>query len=464
MDLLPKLGEVIAGKYQLVRPLGKGGMGLVFEAKHLRLRQRVAIKFLKPEMRGLSDCVTRFEREGRAAARLSGPNVARIFDVDATPEGVPFMVIEYLDCRDLSAELGERGSLPIAEAVDVVLQACSAMAEAHSFGVIHRDLKPSNLYLCGHGAARVVKVLDFGISKISADDDVQATAPSITLGTPQYMSPEQIMSSNDVDLRTDIWSLGIILYKAITGKSPFVGDSSTALIVAIATQAPLPIGVDVAPVELGAAIMRALTKERAERYASVAEFAAALRPFGSGAVVSTPELAATTVPDDASRPGVDSGRLSIDVEFEKTATQLATSGDWSLPRPTPPSRWRKPGFAVAAIALVCAGLGIGSYRVLPSHSPALVAAGPSAPSVPPLAAPLAVPVPVPESVAAPPMAALADAAPVGATVQTRAAPPAANAVAPLPVSPRAPVRAKAAPAPAPAPPAPPVRHGDPLHL
>src|SRR5205085_11569400 len=168
-------------------------------------------------------CVQRFDREARAAALLTSPNVARIFDVDATPAGIPYMVIEYLEGRDLAAELALRTTLPVDEAVDVILQACSAMSEAHARGIVHRDLKPSNLYICGQGTSRVVKVLDFGISKVEDKEEVQTTTPSITLGTPQYMSPEQILASRNVDARTDLWSLGVILYKAICARFPFEG-------------------------------------------------------------------------------------------------------------------------------------------------------------------------------------------------------------------------------------------------
>src|SRR5262249_30911515 len=143
---LPEPGEILAGKYEILRLVGKGGMGAVFEARHRRLKQRFAIKMLKPELLAVPDCVARFDREGRAAARMTCPNVARIFDVDHTPTGIPYMVIEFLDGHDLSHELSRLGKLPAAEAVDILLQACSAMVEAHALGVIHRDLKPANLF------------------------------------------------------------------------------------------------------------------------------------------------------------------------------------------------------------------------------------------------------------------------------------------------------------------------------
>ena len=281
---LPKADDVIAGKYHVVRMLGEGGMGVVYEAIHKRLRQRVAIKMILPRLLKATDFVARFEREARAASQIRGPNVARVIDVDVLPNGVPYMVMEYLEGHDLSAEIRARGKLPIAEAVGFVLDACTAMHEAHSMGIIHRDLKPSNLFLCGEGGRRIVKVLDFGISKMTSDSDPSVTATETTIGTPLYMSPEQIRSAKRVDGRTDIWALGVILYELIAGRTPFTGGA-TAVAASIVADEPVPLRVyrvDAAE-GLESVVMKALTKDMKGRQENVAEFAAALRPFADPA-------------------------------------------------------------------------------------------------------------------------------------------------------------------------------------
>jgi serine/threonine-protein kinase len=362
---LPKPGEVLSGKYELVRALGMGGMGVVFEAKHLRLQQRVAIKLLKPELLSIADSVTRFEREGRAAARMTSTNAARIFDVDVTPSGIPYMVIEFLEGHDLSRELKERGSLPAAEAVDIVLQACSAMAEAHSLGIVHRDLKPANLFLCAKGSGRTVKILDFGVSKILADEMPQTTTPSLTLGTPQYMSPEQILASKDVDLQSDIWSLGVILYKLLSGHLPFEPDSATAFVVAVVTTDPLPLDRCAAvPPGLAAAVMKALEKSRDARWRSVDELARAIQPFGSGRIGFTP--ASIPPPSGAQLPAAVDVDVPVDVDVKtltdsgpfSSSKELPTQGNWTQNPLIPSRRRRWIGLAIGAAAIGLVGVGV----------------------------------------------------------------------------------------------------------
>ncbi|HEX7603639.1 MAG TPA: serine/threonine-protein kinase, partial [Polyangiaceae bacterium] len=283
---LPELGQVLAGKYRLVRKLGEGGMGVVFEAEHMRIKQRVAIKMLLPEVLELPDVVSRFEREARAAGQLRSENTARVLDVDVSEEGMPYMVMEFLDGYDLSQILEQRAQLPIALAVDYVLQACSAMAEAHAAGIVHRDLKPSNLFLVG-GERGTVKVLDFGISKVENDKDNRVTATQTVVGTPLYMSPEQVRSAKHVDARTDIWALGIILYELIAGKTPFEGNM-TAAAAAICIDEPPPLTQfrqDVPP-DLADHIRVCLEKDPSKRYPNVQSLAVAIAPFGTGDVRS----------------------------------------------------------------------------------------------------------------------------------------------------------------------------------
>jgi serine/threonine protein kinase len=191
---LPAPGEVVGGKYRLTRMLGTGGMGMVFEAEHLRLRQSVAIKFLRPDVLSMVDAVERFEREARASCRMRSPHVVHVLDVDTDARGRPYMIMERLRGCDLEAELKTRGALPVHEAVDWILQACVAVAEAHAAGIVHRDLKPSNLFLADEAGTRDLKVLDFGISKVARDEPA-VSSMAMTVGTPLYMSPEQVRSS-----------------------------------------------------------------------------------------------------------------------------------------------------------------------------------------------------------------------------------------------------------------------------
>jgi serine/threonine-protein kinase len=276
--VLPKQGDVLDGKYRVDRVLGEGGMGVVYEAFHLRLRQRVAIKVLRPLIVAQPEFAARFEREARAAATLESPNVAKVLDVDTTDAGLAYMVIEYLEGNDLGEELARRGRLPIQEAVAYVMEACVPIAEAHAFGIIHRDLKPSNLFLAKKGSERMLKLLDFGISKVLAETDAKNTFG--TLGTPHYMSPEHVRNASDVDRRSDIWSLGVILYELLTGTEPYAGDPARVIAAIITEPVPRPrTKRDDIPPELEDVIMRALSKEPRDRFPDVRALSGALAAF-----------------------------------------------------------------------------------------------------------------------------------------------------------------------------------------
>jgi eukaryotic-like serine/threonine-protein kinase len=276
---LPRAGDIIAAKYAIVRVLGEGGMGIVYEASHVRLRQRVAIKMLLPEMLAHPILVERFEREARAAAQLRGRHVARVSDVDATVDGTPYMVMEFLEGWDLQREMESRGPLPFAESVDYVLQACAAMAEAHAVGIVHRDLKPSNLFLANDGGIRVVKVLDFGISKVSNDRDVKITDAHAVMGTALYMSPEQVKASHSVDARSDIWALGIILYEAVAGRAPFMGTPTQIAAAIVTEDAPDVRSFAQLPPDLATVLHKTLQRDPSNRFSDVRQLAVALAPF-----------------------------------------------------------------------------------------------------------------------------------------------------------------------------------------
>jgi len=283
-------GEILGDKYEVVETIGTGGMGVVWEARHIALDQQVAIKVLNQAAAGDPDLVRRFAREARAAALLTSPHVTRVTDVDVLADGTPFMVMELLTGNDLDDELEDRGQLGIREAVDYLLQACKAMAEAHGRGIVHRDLKPQNLFLTQRNNTRFVKVLDFGISKVPLEGERGDTQTASSFGTPMYMSPEQIRSTKHVDGRSDIWSLGVILYELLAGEPPFDRASPTAVIAAITADEPVPLAEirpDV-PAALSDVVMKALAKNPDDRYADVATFAEALAPYGSPDLWSLP--------------------------------------------------------------------------------------------------------------------------------------------------------------------------------
>jgi serine/threonine-protein kinase len=262
-------------------------MGTVVEATHLQLAQRVAIKFLLPHLCSQRDAVTRFLREARATVQLESEHVARVTDVGTSEDGVPFLVMEYLEGLDLSQLLQRDKRLSIGQAVSLVVQACDAIAEAHALGIIHRDLKPSNLFLTTRrDGTRLLKVLDFGISKavteMSAGGALATrTATATVMGSPHYMSPEQVRSSKNVDPRADIWSLGVILHEFLAGETPFKGESATGVLASIVADPPASLRrarPDV-PLALEAIVTRCLQKDRSQRFASVPDLARALASF-----------------------------------------------------------------------------------------------------------------------------------------------------------------------------------------
>jgi serine/threonine-protein kinase len=285
MTALIEPGTVFADKYVIETQLGVGAAGVVYSATHTDLRQRVAIKIL----RGTDGFgIERMIREARAALALQSEHVVRVMDVGRDREGRAFIVMEQLTGDDLGSVLRGRVRFSIAEAVDYVLQACAGIAEAHARGIVHRDLKPSNLFLTRRAdGSPLVKVLDFGISKSIEDADSEAsiTGPTQVVGSPLYMSPEQIYGASSVDHRADIWSLGVIIFRFLTGKAPFGGSGkgvsgALASVVIDATPSARALVPEV-PVELDRVVMRCLSKSPDDRPSSVAELAARLAPFGT---------------------------------------------------------------------------------------------------------------------------------------------------------------------------------------
>ncbi len=292
-------GDVLAGKYRVLRQIGKGGMGVVVEAMNEQLAERVAIKVLHDRYRENEEAMARFHHEARAAVRVRGEHSVRLLDVGDTPSGAPFLVMELLEGLDLATVL-RQGQLPIERAVLYILEAAVGVAEVHANGIIHRDIKPGNLFLTHRSdATPLVKVLDFGIAKsvLPEESNAHVTMTLVALGTPLYMSPEQVRSARNVDGRTDIWSLGAILYELIAGIPAFGGNTVSNITAQILEATPgsltlLRAGV---PPKLDKIVLKALAKKAEHRYADVAELAAALAPFAEDRGAQLAQRAAKTL-------------------------------------------------------------------------------------------------------------------------------------------------------------------------
>jgi len=385
------VGEVIADKYEVVGLLGTGGMGYVISARHTELGEMVALKFLRPEALAHAELVERFAREARAAAKIRSEHVANVFDVGTLPDGTPFIVMEYLAGKDLADHLHQEGALPISVAVEYIMQACEALAAAHAHGIVHRDIKPENLFLTRQAQGMLtIKVLDFGISKIAlprGKRDLVRT--QMALGSPVYMSPEQIRRSDQVDARSDIWAIGCVLFELLTGVTAFDEPSLLELSAAILERDPVPLQTlrPDASAELEDVVLRCLAKNPDERYQNVAELAAALYPFGprrarisaercyhmlknAGIVQAEPALAS------AFPPPLSASRL--------TAASLASTPRTTTPAAldiliddAPPATKPKSGTKTAvflALGVAAAAAGFVGLRARNAETPAATAA------------------------------------------------------------------------------------------
>jgi serine/threonine-protein kinase len=379
---IPKPGDIIAEKFEVERVLGVGGMGVVVAARHIHLGQRVAVKFLRARAAENKEAALRFVREARAAVALQSPHVVRVTDVGTLATGLPYMVMEHLSGDDLSTVIEQRGALPVEEACDYVLQACEALAEAHAAGIVHRDLKPSNLFLTRKpDGSPFVKVLDFGISK-AIDPSAQEqnlTATSSVMGSPLYMSPEQLRSAKKVDLRTDVWALGVILFELTTGRTPFEDETMTGLCAKIVADPPVSLRAlrPELPLVFEGVVTRCLDKDVVRRYQSVGELATALRDLAS--------LEGKLAADRVARIGAPRAPMPSGAAFA-VASAPASGGQplaitpelASSPRPPVSGHtgfadtvgaWQSDGTksrrttALAAIAIACVlgALGIGAF-------------------------------------------------------------------------------------------------------
>jgi tRNA A-37 threonylcarbamoyl transferase component Bud32 len=371
---MDRIGQVLDKKYKLSRLLGEGGMGAVYEARHVVIGRRCAVKFLHAEIAHNEEVVKRFIREAQAASAIGHPNIIDIYDFGVADDGAPYLVMEFLEGVSLADELEQRRKLPPAEAAEVLAQVLGALAVAHERGVVHRDLKPDNLYLIRQtGSAPRVKILDFGISKVSnpSKPEDRMTCTGMVLGTPYYMAPEQARGDRDIDHRLDLYAMGIIFYEAVTGRVPFTGDNYNQLLLKILTEKfPTPRQLDpTIPEGFEAIILKAVERDRAMRYQTAGEMLddilqllddnARSRLGIAGPQPLVPELRAARTPT------------------AQTLTPLghAMDGTMLVRR----NRWALPAAIVGALAVAAVGLALWapwkSTEGTASPSPELAVAG-----------------------------------------------------------------------------------------
>jgi serine/threonine-protein kinase len=349
-------------------------MGIVVAAHHEQLDQRVALKFLLPAVVQNEEIVQRFLREARAAVKIHSEHVARVFDVGKHGE-LPYMVMEYLEGSDIAQTLVERGPLPPREAAGYLLEVCDAVAEAHALGIVHRDLKPANLFLATRPTGRrTVKVLDFGISKAPVTErERNLTDATAIMGSPSYMSPEQLVASASVDVRSDIWSLGVVLFEMVTRQLPFNATSMPELVGVILQVSPR---LDDVPAEVRSIVERCLHKERERRYSTIAELARALAPIAPSRyqpLVERIEGVFDAAPP-SSRPA-----QSVTPQRDRDAAPDVIGGRTLGPTTTAITKSRQPFWIAALAALAIAGA-VGSIAIVRQRAPAAAPPGTSSAS------------------------------------------------------------------------------------
>jgi serine/threonine-protein kinase len=360
----PFPGYSVTPTIRLERELGGGGMGRVWLAHHATLHVPVVVKFLSPEYAGSPEAVERFSREASAASSVRSPHVVQMLDHGVTPEGDPYIVMEHLEGRDLRAALASTTRLAIADVVTIVAQVGKALTHAHRRGVVHRDIKPENIFLCDHGGELFVKLLDFGIAKAAAQ--ASATDTGTVIGTPPYMSPEQLVGQK-LDSRTDLWSLGVVAYEALTGRLPFEGDNVGAITLSVFHSQPPPPSVACPPIgtAFDSWFARACARDLHDRFATAAELVDSLVAAAGG---------------DSSRPSVP---LIQPAEASGPVASVRTASATEAP---PPGKRSRAGVVVVAsvLVIVLGGVAILASRRDPTPTP-VTAASSSEPVVAPSA-------------------------------------------------------------------------------
>jgi len=355
-------GTVLGGKYRLREPLGEGGMGSVWIADNLAIKgAEVAVKVLHAHFARETESVQRFRQEAEAAVCIGHPNIVKVFDFGASPDGAPYLVMERMLGESLAARLEREGRLEPEDAVDIVIEVLRALEAAHDKDILHRDLKPENIFLAQAGERVMPKILDFGVSKILGDDAerVRMTRTGALVGTPAYMSPEQALGDATVDLRSDLWAMGVILYELLSGHLPYEGNNYNAVLIRIATGdcTPLAAVAPHLPIGLQAIVSRAMARERGQRFVRVAAMREALERWRRGDDPGVSLVPAPPVPSLL--------RSSPHMHAE---TLLATPAPTLSPPEPRPARW--PVWLGSAAALAVAVV-MGAFLRHPAAEPAM---------------------------------------------------------------------------------------------
>ena len=452
-------GQILDSKYRIVRIIGEGGMGAVYEGENTLIARRVAIKVLHGASKENEQAMARFEREAQAAGRIGSDHILEVLDLGTLEDGSRYMVMEYLDGEPLAGRIEKLGRMTPAQIATLMAQALRGLQSAHDAGIIHRDLKPDNIYILKEKAGRpdFVKIIDFGISKFSLlGSDMNMTRTGAVMGTPYYMSPEQAKGSNQVDPRSDVYAIGVIMYEALTGKVPFDGDTFNELMFKIVLSEP-PSLTDVVPEidpNFAAIVNKAMARELGERYSSAEELRNVLEAYVEGRPVPGPAIAGAGAPAPA-QPGAAQAHSSV----QTGESWAATNDEMAVPKKS-----AVPAVAVLAGVLLLGGGAFGAYALLggsseaPEEASAAASAEappPPAEEPPPAVEPVKEPEPEAEPVKEPGPEAELEPAP-----SAEPEPPAVKKVAaqqrPRPVSKPAP-KPKADPAPAPKPAPPPAK-------
>jgi len=377
-----QVGTVLEGAYRLTRLLGEGGMGAVYEALHLRLDKKVAVKVMARQLAASEEALARFRREVQVTSKLAHPHIVQVSDFGTAPAGEPFLVMEYLEGEDLSDRLNRVGRLPLAPTVAIVNQVASALSATHSKGIVHRDLKPENLFLLRvEGVTDFVKVVDFGISKVKASNE-KLTRASVMMGTPAYMAPEQATGRvDDIDHRTDQWALACIAWELLSGEEPFTGKDTPTLLYNITHGEPPALKAPDVPPDLEAVLRRALSKKQGDRFPTIAAFA---RAFGAATTprpvpVTTPRPVREKMPTPSAVARLQTmlgGMLPKSKRKQGVVAMTMALGQKAIDELIPRRRKRpRRTLAWVSASVVAVGLGAGAFfffRPLPAKAPPAV--------------------------------------------------------------------------------------------
>ena len=357
------LGQIIADRYHILKKLGEGGMGTVYLAEHVKMGRKSAVKVMNPGMIADADAISRFNREAQNASRINHANVAAVYDFGETPEGLTYLAMEFIEGPSLTKVIEDAGSLPPRRAADITRQASEALAVAHDMGIVHRDLKPDNIMLAkGREGVDVVKVVDFGIAKAAAEEGQKVTKTGMVVGTPEYMSPEQL-SGDKLDGRSDTYSLALVAFNMLTGKLPFPADTAQESMIARLMEAPKQLA-EMKPevswtAEVQAVMDRALARDVAERYQTAAEFGRELFAAVQAMPVADDITAAHTAviaPVAAGSPAKTSLGAKKPTPVPATRVASATpAGGAAVPAPVP-AKSKMPMIAGGVGLLAVAGI------------------------------------------------------------------------------------------------------------